>query len=165
MFFLIDCETTGSKRNWDRGISYVIFAYDKHGKLLGMFEQQVNNGHIPIKERAFAVHGISAADLADAPPFERVGRDMNVFFDTHLGGHDAGVLVAHNGATDFQFLSCDYIRAGLKLPAKITHTICTLQVIYMSPLKRALNTCSINSPLTLPDDQAIWISCLPQGKA
>ena len=129
VFFLIDCETTGSKRNWDRGISYVVFAYKKDGTLLGTFDRHVNNGHVAIKAQARAVHGISAEDLKDAPPFVVVGREMIAFFNEHLENFDAGVLVAHNGATDFQFLSCDFIRAGLKFPAKLTHTICTLQVI------------------------------------
>ena len=54
---------------------------------------------------------------------------MNRFFDKNLRDYDAGILIAHNGATDFQFLCCDMQRAGLTLPPKLTHTICTLQCL------------------------------------
>ena len=128
-FFLIDCETTGSKRNWDRGIEYCVIAYDKSGKLLDRFCSRVSNEGVRVKPSAYAVHGISYRDLKDAPSFSIVGRRMNEFFERVLQNFDAGVLVAHNGSTDFQFLSCDYIRAGLTLPTKITHTLCTLQSI------------------------------------
>ena len=127
VFFLLDCETTGSKRNWDRGIEYCVIAYDKDGKLLDHFFSRVSNGGVRIKPSAHAVHGISYRDLRDAPTFDVVGRKMNQFFTRVLQNFDSGVLVAHNGSTDFQFLSCDYIRAGLTMPTKITHTLCTLQ--------------------------------------
>ena len=129
VFFLIDCETTGSKRNWDRGIEYCVIAYDKQGTLLDLFVTRVNNNGVRIKPAAYAVHGISSADLKDAPKFSEVGRRLNKFFNKILQNFDNGVLVAHNGATDFQFLCCDYQRAGLQIPAKITHTLCTLQTI------------------------------------
>ena len=125
----MDCETTGSKRNWDRGIEYCIMAHDEKGSLIDCFTQRVNNDGVRIKPAAYAVHGISYSDLVDECKFPEVGRRMNNFFDRNLRGFDSGVLVAHNGATDFQFLCCDYQRAGLKLPSKITHTLCTLQLL------------------------------------
>ena len=128
-YFLIDCETTGSKRNWDRGIEYCIIAYDCNGTLLDHFVSRVNNGGVRIKPSAYAVHGISYQDLKDAPTFKEVGLRMNRFLERVLQGFDNGVFVAHNGSTDFQFLSCDYIRAGLAIPSKIKHTICTLQCL------------------------------------
>ena len=62
-FFLLDCETTGSKRNWDRGIEYCVMAYDKLGNLLDMFESRVSNDGVRIKQAAYVVHGISYNDL------------------------------------------------------------------------------------------------------
>ena len=128
-FFLIDCETTGSKRNWDRGIEYCVIAYDKQGRLLDIFVSRVSNDGVRIKPAAYAVHGISYNDLKDAPKFSEVGRRLNDFFNKMMHNFDGGVLVAHNGSTDFQFLCCDYQRAGLQLPTKITHTLCTLQTL------------------------------------
>ena len=112
VFFLIDCETTGSKRNWDRGISYCIIAYDESGNMLDQFSSLVNNDGVRIKPAAYNVHKISYKDLKDAPSFEEVGRKMNTFFARQLERFDAGVLVAHNGATDFQFLCCDFQRVA-----------------------------------------------------
>ena len=66
-FFLLDCETTGSKRNWDRGIEYCVIAYDKTGKVLDSFVSRVNNEGVRIKPAAYAVHGISYGELRDAP--------------------------------------------------------------------------------------------------
>ena len=87
---------------------------------------RVNNAHVLIKPSAFAVHGISAFTLKDEPSFRTVGTNLNAFFNSM---YDAGVLVAHNGSTDFQFLACDYLRAGLQLPVKIAHTMCTLKTV------------------------------------
>ena len=129
VFFLIDCETTGSKRNWDRGISYCIIAYDRDGKMLGSFSSLVSNDGVRIKPAAYNVHKISYNDLKGAPSFRQVGTRINAFFSRLLQQYDAGVLVAHNGATDFQFLCCDYQRADLVLPPKLKHTICTLQCL------------------------------------
>ena len=129
VLFLIDCETTGSKRNWDRGISYCVIAYDESGRLLDTFKSLVNNDGVRIKPAAYNVHKLSYSDLKDAPSFREVGRKMNSFFARWLQNFDAGVLVAHNGATDFQFLCCDFQRVGLTLPPKLQHTICTLQCL------------------------------------
>ena len=109
-FFLIDCETTGSKRNWDRAIEYCVIAYDINGKVLDSFVSRVNNEGVCIKPAAYAVHGISYNELRDTPKFSEVGRRLNSFFNRVLQNFDNGVLVAHNGAADFQFLCCDYQR-------------------------------------------------------
>ena len=58
VYFLIDCETTGSKRNWDRGIEYCIMAHDESGKHLDTFLSRVNNDGVRIKPAAYSVHGI-----------------------------------------------------------------------------------------------------------
>ena len=78
-FFLLDCETTGSKRNWDRGIEYCVIAYDKQGTLLDLFVSRVNNDGVRIKPAACAVHGISYNDLRDAPKFKDVGCRLMCF--------------------------------------------------------------------------------------
>ena len=104
-------------------------AYDRTGKLLDTFASLVSNDGVRIKPAAYNVHKIGYNDLKDAPSFREVGEKMNVFFSGVLRKYDAGVLIAHNGVTDFQFLSCDYQRAGLVFPAKLQHTICTLQCL------------------------------------
>ena len=94
IFFLMDCETTGSKRNWDRGIEYCIIAYDEKGVLKDNFYSRVSNGGVRTKPSAFAVHDMSYKDLKDVPKFSQVGRDMNKFFDKLLKDYDHGILVA-----------------------------------------------------------------------
>ena len=95
VYVLIDVETTGYKRNWDRGIKYAVIACDNKGKLLGTFCKRVNNDGVRIKPSAYAVHGISADDRIHAPKFSVVGAELKEFFQTHLEFHDAGVFVAH----------------------------------------------------------------------
>ena len=125
----MDVETTGSKRNWDRVIEYAVIAHDGNDNKLGEFVRRVNPGEVRIKPAAYAVHDISRHDLRDEPSFAVVGPQLNRFFDEMMQNHDAGVLVAHNGSTDFQFMCCDYQRAGIEIPSKISHLLCTLQVL------------------------------------
>ena len=80
IYFLIDLETTGSKRNWDRGIEYCVMAHDANGRNLGTFLRRVNNAEVRIKPSAYAVHGISSYDLRGESPFEVVGAELNEFF-------------------------------------------------------------------------------------
>ena len=121
VLFLLDCETTGSRRNYDRAIEWCVMAYDTRGKLLGFFASRVNPGSVSVSYHAYQVHGISTADLKDEQSFEVVGSNMTLFFNKHLHGRDSGVLVAHNTSTDLQFLECEYIRSNMLLPAKLTH--------------------------------------------
>lgn len=104
-------------------------AYEKRGKLLGTFTRRVNPGTVPVSHHAYQVHGISGNDLKTEMSFDVVGKQMVQFFQKHLRGQDSGVLVAHNTSTDLQFLCCEFIRAGLKLPVKIKHGLCTYQTI------------------------------------
>ena len=127
--FLLDCETTGSRRNYDRAVEWCVMAYDKDGQLKGEFTRRVNPGAVPVSYHAFKVHGISDKDLEKEDDFSVVGADLNEFFTTHLQDCDVGVLVAHNTSTDLQFLCCEYIRAGLTLPAKIKYGLCTYQTL------------------------------------
>ena len=129
VLFLLDCETTGSRRNYDRAIEWCVMAYDTRGKLLGFFASRVNPGSVSVSHHAYQVHGISTADLKDEQSFEVVGSNMTLFFNKHLHGRDSGVLVAHNTSTDLQFLECEYIRSNMLLPAKLTHGLCTYQTI------------------------------------
>ena len=168
-YFLMDCETTGSKRNWDRGIEYCVMAHDERGNLLDTFVSRASNEGVRIKPSAFAVHGIGYTDLKNAPKFKQVGRLMNNFFNNILKDFDAGVLVAHNGATDFQFLCADYQRAGLQIPAKITHTMCYPQVFCSTGMSSAVRVIhftgrtpcsdSFTTRWSVPSSTTLGVSC------
>ena len=129
VLFLLDCETTGSRRNYDRAIEWCIMAYDTSGNLLGKFESRVNPGSVSVTYNAYQVHGISTGCLKNEPTFDVVGLKMKTFLLKHLHGRDAGVFVAHNTSTDLQFLECEFIRAKIALPPKIAHGLCTYQTI------------------------------------
>ena len=64
---------------------------------------------------------IKDSDLRNEPTFAAVVRKLNRWFKNQMSaqGCTAGVLVSHNAATDFQFLQCEYIRAGMRLPSAI----------------------------------------------
>ena len=73
--------------------------------------------------------GITWRELKRQPEFARVLPELNAWFNTHLRGRTAGVLVSHNNATDIQFLLCEYLRAGSTLPKKIHLALDTLATI------------------------------------
>ena len=133
MFCLLHVETTGSKRNWDVAIVYVWMVVNESGEVLDSEEFRVNPGKVCIKQAAYNVHGISRSDLADEETFDKVGPRMTTWLNAHLHTVDTGVVVAHNGSTDFQFLCTHYIRHGLELPPKLTHTLDTLKLIRRFP--------------------------------
>ena len=67
--------------------------------------------------------------LVDKAKFPAVAKELNAWFNTHLQGGQTGVLVSHNNAVDVQFLLCEYLRAGIKLPKPIKYALDTLAVI------------------------------------
>ena len=58
VLFLLDCETTGSRRNYDRAIEWCVMAYNKDGEFLGEFTRRVNTDGAPVSYHTFKVHGI-----------------------------------------------------------------------------------------------------------
>ena len=64
-FFLLDCETTGSRRNYDRAIEWCVMAYDSKGRLLDCFESRVHPGSMQVSYHGTLVHGISNKMLQD----------------------------------------------------------------------------------------------------
>lgn len=117
--FLLDCETTGSRRNYDRAIEWAIIAYDNTGRKIDEFVTRVNPEGVLVSAAAYNVHGIRNKDLEDEPRFIDVVKEMNRFFVRCLDGMSTGALIAHNASTDLQSLYCEYIRVGVELPAKI----------------------------------------------
>lgn len=129
MFCLLDVETTGSKRNWDMAIVYAWMIVNEEGHIIDEREFRVHPGRVRIKEAAYRTHKISRQDLIAEDKFDVVGPRMSAWLSSHLHSVDAGVLVAHNGSTDFQFLCAAYVRHGLPLPPKLTHTLDTLSLL------------------------------------
>jgi hypothetical protein len=61
---------------------------------------------------AYAIHGLSDEDLADARPAHEILPDFIAF----LGDSGTTALLAHNASFDASFLGCELARAGLAIP-------------------------------------------------
>ncbi len=62
-----DLETTGLVARTDRVVEIGAIRFDRSGNVIDRFEQLVHPGR-PMSPAAQAVHGITDADLAGAPP-------------------------------------------------------------------------------------------------
>ncbi len=98
----IDTETTGRDWEHDRVIEIGCVVYEggveisRHGWLI--------NPECPIPEDAFAVHGISDADVADKPRFAEIVPEL-------LASVGGAVPVAYNADFDRRFLMAELRRA------------------------------------------------------
>jgi DNA polymerase III subunit epsilon len=101
-----DTETTGIKFDKDRIIE--LAAYDPVEER--SFCRFIHPG-FPIPKEASAIHNITDEMVADAPPFEEVGKAFAEFCP------DNCVLIAHNNDSfDKLFVEAEYERSGLLLP-------------------------------------------------
>lgn len=115
-FAVIDLETTGFS-NSDRIIEVAVVLTDRAGRVEKRWRTlvQPNRGF----DNGF-VHGITASDLVDAPRFE----DIALRLADLLNGR---VVVAHNASFEKRFLSNEFARAGLKLPAEESWLLDTMR--------------------------------------
>jgi DNA polymerase III subunit epsilon len=136
-YVAFDVETTGLVARIDRVVELGAVRFDARGRELGRFQRLVNPGR-PIPPSAGAIHGITDADVADAPRAEAVLPEFLRF----LGEPVATWLLAHNAGFDGGFLSHELGRAGLawtghelvdtlplarhKLPGAANHKLDTL---------------------------------------
>lgn len=102
-----DTETTGVRPEKDRIIE--IAAFDPTDNRT--FQSFVKPG-ISIPADATAIHGITDEMVADAPTFDEVGKSFMEFCEGPVA------LIAHNNeAFDRHFLSNEYKRCSLEMPA------------------------------------------------
>ena len=104
---IFDCETTGTDRANDQVIELCV--------QLGLDEPAARRvwrirPSAPIHPGALAVHGISAADLEDCPPFEALADEITAAFA------DADIIVGYNLAFDIDMLQAEYARIGRPAP-------------------------------------------------
>ena len=118
-FVAFDLETTGLVAQIDRVVEIGAVRFDASGRELGRFESLVNPER-PMSPAAQAVHGISDADLAGAPP----ARDVLPGFLAFLGDPGSTTLLAHNASFDASFLGRELGRLGPTLPRhKVVDTL------------------------------------------
>ncbi len=116
-YAVFDCETTGTDAERDEIVSFAVLRLDPDGIEVDRLTSLVKpTGEIPTE--ATAVHGIAAADVADAPAFAACAEELRAF----LG--DA-VFVAHNAGFDLPMLQHAYMRVGIDYsPSAVA---CTLE--------------------------------------
>lgn len=94
-YAVIDLETTGFSPITDRVVEAACVIVER-GRIAGTWSSLANPGRA-IPEYATRVHGITNDDVADAPPFEVVERNLAQLCA-------GATVVAHNAAFDLSFL-------------------------------------------------------------
>ncbi|MBM6402620.1 exonuclease domain-containing protein [Phycicoccus sonneratiae] len=140
-FVVIDVETTGLSPEEDRIVEIALVTTDAWGRVLEEWGTRVNpEGPVG----GTHIHGITQADVANAPVFADVVAQLN----QRLAG---AALVAHNAKFDIAFVRAEYRRAGWDMPD--IPVLCTLEACdyYLSALdRRRLADCcwAVGTPLT-----------------
>lgn len=137
-FAVVDVETTGfSPLNGDRivEIAVVRLGADTTEEYVTLVNPLHDVG-------PSYVHGLTAADVADAPMFQEIVGDL-------LEVMAGAVMVAHNVRFDRDFLSAELSAAGVFLPA--IPSLCTLELAYaLEPglANHRLSTCCASAGVT-----------------
>lgn len=116
-YAVFDCETTGTDTTRDEIVSLALIQLDPDGGETGRYTGLVRPSR-EIPAEATAVHGISAADVADAPSFSDFAAELRA----RLGD---SVFVAHNVGFDLPMLQHAFERAGIEYGPGAT--ACTLE--------------------------------------
>jgi DNA polymerase-3 subunit epsilon len=133
-FAVIDLETTGLSPGYHhRVIEVAIIHVGRDGRQQTSWNTLVN----PQRDVGPAhIHGLTAADLLDAPTFEDVAGDIA----DRLRGR---IVVAHNLSFDATFLAAEYQRLGIQVPVSPTTGLCTMRMAshYLKATGRGLQAC------------------------
>jgi DNA polymerase III subunit epsilon len=114
-YVALDLETTGLMAETDRIVEIGAVRFLESGEETGRFQCLVNPQR-RMSPTAYAIHGLSDEDLADAPP----ASDVLPGFLAFLGDPQNTALLAHNASFDAGFLGRELARAGLLPP---THSL------------------------------------------
>ncbi|MGW4893820.1 DEDDh family exonuclease [Kitasatospora sp. NPDC004240] len=112
-FAVVDVETTGLGRS-DRVISAGVYQLDDEGEVTDHWYTLVNPERDP---GPVWIHGLTHEVLADAPTFAQIAEE----FSERLAGR---VMVAHNALFDWNMISREFSRAGLRAP--VEQRLCTM---------------------------------------
>ncbi|MBV2151344.1 DEDDh family exonuclease [Kitasatospora sp. SUK 42] len=112
-FAVVDVETTGLGRS-DRVISAGVYQLDPDGEVTDHWYTLVNPERDP---GPVWIHGLTAELLGTAPIFPQIAEE----FATRLANR---VLVAHNALFDWNMISREFSRAGLRAP--VEQRLCTM---------------------------------------
>ena len=115
-FAVLDVETTGLSGTRDRIIEIAVVRCDTSGSIIDEWETLVDPGRDPGPTH---IHGISAADLADAPTFADIAPELVDLLDGHM-------ICAHNLSFDASFLFNEFDRTSVAQPTG--PALCTLEL-------------------------------------
>ena len=110
-FIALDLETTGLTARTDRIVEIGAVHFLENGEEVARYQSLVNPLR-PMPASAYAIHGLSDEQLADA----RVAREVLPEFLEFLGEPGAAMLLAHHASFDAGFLGCELSRAGMEAP-------------------------------------------------
>ena len=102
---IFDTETTGLDSRVERVIEIGAVELVNRFATGRTFHVYINPDGRDIHPDAQAVHGISAADLADKPVFAGIFDEFNEFID-------GATLIAHNANFDMGFINAEFARLG-----------------------------------------------------
>jgi len=125
-FAVVDVETTGLFPHRDRIVEVAIVTMDERLAVQDEFVTLINPHRDVGRTR---LHGITAADVADAPTFEDAAADVAM----RLLGR---VFVGHNVEFDLTMVESEFGRLSWQMPA--VPTLCTMRLAsaYLSGLTR-----------------------------
>lgn len=115
---IFDTETTGLDSREDRVIELGGIEMVNRFPTGRSFHKYINPQGREIHPEAQAVHGITAADLADKPGFHEIAEEFLAFTD-------GAKLVAHNAGFDIGFLNAEFSRLGYPAiePGRVIDTL------------------------------------------
>ncbi|MBS1644538.1 MAG: 3'-5' exonuclease [Bacteroidetes bacterium] len=118
-----DLETTGTNPAKDRIIEIALVKLSPEGNR-DTWIKRINPG-IPIPAEATAVHGITDADVKDAPEFRQIAKELSIW----LRGCDFG---GYNCARfDLPMLVEELLRAGVQVDFSNARTIDAQKIFFM----------------------------------
>lgn len=104
-----DVESTGTNPELDRIVELTIGRIEPDLVTVQVLHTRINPG-IPIPEEASAIHGITNADVADAPSFAKVARlVVSLLQDADLAGYN-------HRRFDVRLIGSELARVGLPTP-------------------------------------------------
>ncbi len=114
-FAVLDVETTGLSADQHRIVEIAVVTTDPWGRVLDEWSTRINpQGPVG----ATHIHGITEADVANAPVFAGVVAQLN----QRIAG---AAVAAHHAKFDLAFLRAEYARAGWDMPH--VPALCTLE--------------------------------------
>ena len=118
---IFDIESTGGDIVKDRIIQLAIIKYPKDGTEL-IQRTYLINPQQTIKPDAYAIHGISNEDVADAPTFKMLATELfNFFKDCDLVGYNSNRF-------DIPILIEEFARVGLDFSTENRRLIDAMQI-------------------------------------